>query len=89
MSRDIHCRFCGEPWDQDELHEMAGHRDAGMGPEPKPIPYEQAAKQFKERGCAAFQDGSRRRCTAPVVSEEFAEAAAITQEMFEYPEEWS
>jgi len=22
---DIHCRYCGEPWDHDELHEIEGH----------------------------------------------------------------
>ena len=29
---DIHCRYCGEPWDHDELHDMedACYKDAGQ-----------------------------------------------------------
>ena len=39
---DIYCPKCGEPWDHDELHAIAG------------LPYEQASKEFRRVGCEVF-----------------------------------
>ena len=44
---DIHCRYCGEPWDHDELHDMESWTGHDMS-------YRQAAKRFKELGCLSL-----------------------------------
>lgn len=54
---DIYCRNCGEPWENETLHEVAEE----MGKT-----YAQVAKAFSANGCRAF-DGSdyeTRHCTA-------------------------
>ena len=54
---DIHCRNCGEPWENETLHEVAQE----MG-----TTYSKVAKDFSAKGCKAF-DGSdyeTSHCTA-------------------------
>jgi hypothetical protein len=54
---DVYCRNCGEPWENETLHEVAEE----MGKT-----YSQVAKAFSTKGCKAF-DGSdyeTSHCTA-------------------------
>ena len=53
---DIHCRYCGEPWDHDELHEIEGHT------------YKQAAVAFRSYGCGAFNTLSCGRISVLVIN---------------------
>lgn len=45
----IHCRVCGEPYDQDEIHELA--KECG-------ISWKEAWKMWTEEGCKAFIGGT-------------------------------
>jgi hypothetical protein len=38
---DVYCKVCGEPWDNDELHEVEG------------MTYLQASRKFRAEGCGA------------------------------------
>ena len=80
---DIHCRHCGEPWDHDELHDMAGH----MG-SPRKVSYDQAGVRFALLGCGAFDMGDD-VCNNAVCDPDAADRAAWSHEVFEHPEEWS
>lgn len=62
---DIHCPVCGEPWDNDEVHEIAGERfrtEYGYSydhtrdgdPERYRAFYNQAAADFRQEGCKLF-----------------------------------
>lgn len=42
---DIYCSKCGEPWDHDELHEIASYND---------VTYAETARDFRRNGCAAL-----------------------------------
>ncbi len=91
---DIHCRYCGEPWDNDELHDMESH----MG---EAVTYLQAAERFKALGCNAFRPTTGRlrelaglppkprHCTAePILPAEMLRHVADSQDMSDYPDEW-
>ena len=49
---DILCPICGEPWDQDELHDMWYHG--------RVLPYRKAVERFQALGCEAFQTAHRK-----------------------------
>jgi hypothetical protein len=76
---DIHCRYCGEPWDHDELHDMYNHT------------YRQAAVAFKKYGCGAFKIlGPQRICQHyAIYPPEVMNAIGAMQDMSPYPDEWS
>ena len=38
---DIHCKYCGEPWDHDELHDMPTPQSLAKNGEA--LPYKEAA----------------------------------------------
>lgn len=42
---DILCPTCGEPWDNDELHDVADEQDRT---------YAEVAANFRVRGCVVF-----------------------------------
>lgn len=42
---DMYCRKCGEPWDHDELHEVAEEQDTT---------YDRVRDAFLANGCAVF-----------------------------------
>ena len=44
---DIHCKFCGEPWDHDELHDML--TPESLSKNGQPLPYKEAAALFQAR----------------------------------------
>ena len=50
---EIYCVKCGEPWDNDSLHEIAYELDST---------YAAMAKEFRERGCNLF--GEAEWCTS-------------------------
>ena len=91
---DIHCRYCGEPWDHDELHEMESWTGDDMS-------YKQAVKRFKELGCNAFKPDTGRlreraglttkpkHCTlSPIYSSHWMKLMQEAQDWSPYPEEW-
>jgi len=79
---DIYCRFCGEPWDHDELHDMSDWIE-------QDITYKQAAKRFRELGCNAWEPDSNERCThEPIEPAHIMEGIRIMQDMSPYPDEW-
>ena len=80
---DIYCAHCGEPWEQDMLHDVEG------------MSYMPAAKAFTVQGCTLFQIvrqrivGKGSVCKAEkVVSDIELEAINGAHEMSDYPEEW-
>lgn len=48
---DIRCRRCGEPWDNDTIHEEVAER-AYLGEE---TTYSEVAAEFRAKGCQAFR----------------------------------
>lgn len=52
---NIRCRYCGEPWDNDTLHDVYDERD-------RKVPYARAAKLFRTYGCPAM-DGRAVKCS--------------------------
>lgn len=49
---DLICPVCGEPWDNDSLHEeVTERRNAGKFD----ITYSNVAVDFRQRGCAALE----------------------------------
>lgn len=42
---DVHCPTCGEPWDTDELHEVADERG---------LTFRETFADFRTRGCEAL-----------------------------------
>lgn len=75
---DIQCRFCGEPWDHDCLHDADG------------MSYAEAGKAFAKYGCNALMFPPKlERCThSPCVSSNELAAIQALMEMSDYPEEW-
>jgi len=76
---DIHCRYCGEPWDHDELHDMEGHT------------YKQAAVAFRSYGCGAFNTlrGQSVCRHSPIFPPDVLELIAVSQDLSPYPDEWA
>lgn len=87
---DIHCAFCGEPWDLDSLHDMldvAGNYESGV------VSYKVAAKRFAVQGCGAFELGAStlakpNYCTNGVADEDAAIRAEAMQNLSEHPDDW-
>ena len=78
---DIYCPHCGEPHDQDMLHDPA---DYGA---PEGLSYMQAAALFKTHGCGLFK-AEPSPCKAPAVLEEDQLAqiqAGIEISEYEFP----
>jgi hypothetical protein len=73
---DIVCKWCGEPWDADELH--VEH-----------IPHPSAVLLFKRLGCGAFdaimgqkpRDECKQCATAPIYPPEHMELLQVAAEM--------
>ena len=80
---DIYCAHCGEPWEQDMLHDVEG------------MDYMQAAGAFVVQGCTVFQilrqriQGTGSVCKAErVVSTDELAGIKAAHELSDYPEEW-
>lgn len=56
---DILCTKCGEPWDNDELHELVKSGDFPN--------YKAAAAAFRKYGCAVFLTKHSEHKASPVV----------------------
>jgi hypothetical protein len=76
---DIHCRYCGEPWDHDELHDV------------EDTSYKDAVKLFLKHGCGAFGfEPPLLTCRrSPIYPPEMMELIRTAQDMSPYPDEWS
>jgi len=79
---DMHCRFCGEPWDHDCLHEM-GDFDTDIGP----LTYKQAGNRFRKLGCGAFENGDK-KCRQEMVDPDGAIISEANMIMSDHPEDW-
>jgi hypothetical protein len=77
---DIHCKFCGEPSDHDELHDQQ-------------YSYAVMSKLFCKYGCGALDHAYTGkplvRCSQPVLNANIAELSGIMQGLTPYAEEWS
>jgi len=73
---DIHCRYCGEPWDHDTLHEFGD--------------YKKRAKLFAKLGCNALMDEGEREnpCNLSPVDPNIAMASGVLQDDSPYPDDW-
>lgn len=65
---DVLCPVCGEPWDHDELHELAAELE---------VSYTEAARLFRTEGCAAFP-GNKHSAAGDTFA---AEAARVTYDL--------
>lgn len=67
---DIYCRKCSEPWDNDELHEVAEEQNRT---------YDEVRELFLRNGCAVFDS----HCNLPESGEPsvIGEAFAILAEL--------
>ena len=67
---DMYCRKCGEPWDHDELHEVAEEQDTT---------YERVRDAFLANGCAVFSTrcNGERSGEPSVIGEVFAVLAEL------------
>lgn len=59
---DIYCKRCGEPWDNDELHDRVEElRYDGRTTTPidgtSPLNYDTLAAEFRRHGCEVFGSG--------------------------------
>ena len=52
---DIRCKYCGEPWDADEVH---CQWNPAKGNEGDYRPYKEASKRFQAYGCNAWDEAS-------------------------------
>lgn len=71
---DIYCPRCGEPWDNDSLHEEVAERES-FG---EPASYAQVAAEFRRHGCLALRAFGAVRCKQ--TGSELADIARITYE---------
>ena len=69
---DIYCPKCGEPTDMDELHEVPG------------ATFEQAAQDFRQKGCAVFDE----KCSGSA-SRARAELARTAMALSDHPDDWA
>jgi|TARA_Y100000296_G_scaffold70698_1_gene85543 hypothetical protein len=87
---DIHCRFCGEPWDHEELHDQYKPVRGAKYME-ELIPYDTMVKYFKKYGCGAWLDypnTKRKVCNQGTVDSEKAWKSAVLQDLSPYPDDW-
>lgn len=75
---DIYCGRCGEPWDNDSLHERVDELLAdGELIDGRPPTYGRVSEDFIRRGCVALggppcqRTGSRRAAISQALMEEF------------------
>ena len=53
---DLYCTRCGEPWDNDCIHEEVDARNASGETAPGGVTtYAQVATEFRRHGCVAFR----------------------------------
>tara|TARA_R100001198_G_scaffold46595_1_gene25949 strand:+ start:1017 stop:1313 length:297 start_codon:yes stop_codon:yes gene_type:complete len=79
---DIYCRYCGEPWDNDILHDMEERMGESMS-------YLEAVRRFKALGCNAFETDTGMHCTAaPVLQPNVLLYLSDSQDTSDYPDEW-
>jgi hypothetical protein len=77
---DIHCKFCGEPSDHDELYDQD-------------YSYRVMSKNFRLFGCGVFDHVYNGKplaqCKNPVLNASIAELSGVMQGLTPYAEEWS
>lgn len=78
---ELVCPRCGEPCDPDELHE-AYDEDRG-----EPIPYDEAARNFRRLGCGALV-GRTATCAVDPTSP-LALMATVVMGLSDSPDDWA
>jgi hypothetical protein len=84
---DLYCPTCGEPWDNDSLHEEAEARKASQDAAPAGTTftlgttYTAVAADFRRKGCKALINafGPQRQCEPNGSTQ--AQAAALVYEL--------
>jgi len=78
---NIYCKFCGEPWDLDKLHNLKEHNGDA-------IPHREALEMFSKYGCNAFTT-MRWRCYAnPIEDRHVLKYIGNSQTKFRNPKWW-
>lgn len=76
---DIYCPRCGEPWDIDELHEIAlaqygiRPREPGYNSDTYAHYFKKVREDFYRRGCAALEA----TCSSPPPDPEAAQVTSV------------
>ena len=87
---DIHCKYCGEPWDHGELHDMP--TPESLSKNGQPLPYKEAAALFSKLGCGAFQtnfgESNPTMCRASMVDADAAAWATASHILSDEPDDW-
>jgi|TARA_R100001480_G_scaffold73795_1_gene84477 hypothetical protein len=87
---DIHCKYCGEPWDHAELHDMP--TPESLSKNGQPLPYKEAAALFSKLGCGAFQtnfgENNPTMCRASMVDADAAAWAEASHILSDDPDDW-
>jgi len=74
---DVHCKYCGEPWDNDEFHGCVEDKHFDS--------YQKAVKAFISFGCG-FREHTK--CSAEMVDENAASYAQASQILSDHPDDW-
>jgi len=77
---DVHCKYCGEPWDNDEFHRKEGFSSLTYFDS-----YQETVKAFMSYGCG-FRE--HKKCSAEMVDENAASYAQASQILSDYPDDW-
>jgi hypothetical protein len=79
---DIRCPKCGEPWDNDCLHEA---HEYGA---PEMLSYRTAAKLFAQFGCGLFNELPRPCTSNPCESPDEMAQINARMALSDHPDEW-
>lgn len=80
---DIQCSICGEPWDNDCLHES---HDFGA---PKGLSYTKASSLFQQYGCGLFRETPTKCTNKPCVDLDQLTEIQVKQILSDYSDDWS
>ena len=86
---DIKCPKCGEPWDNDSIHEEVNRRNQDQ-PSKYHVTYAIVAKEFRQNGCAALDVNCSDNIADPrialaydVLGDDMDGAAAIMEDLID------
>ena len=74
---DVHCKYCGEPWDNDFFHDCVEDKHFDS--------YQKAVKAFTSYGCG-FREHTK--CSAEMVDENASLHAQASQILSDHPDDW-
>ena len=80
---DIQCSICGEPWDNDCLH------DSNEYGAPAGLSYKKASKLFQQYGCGLFSETPTECTNKPCVDLDQLTEIQVKQILSDYADDWS